>query len=66
MPNLDPFELQGKSATPPRVAPLRTIGIWLEKGKLKASGPIDEVADVYAVAQAAEAAGQDAASGVAG
>ncbi len=26
---LDPFELQGKSATPPRVAPLRTIGIWL-------------------------------------
>ena len=29
MPNLDPFELQGKSATPPRVAPLRTIGIWL-------------------------------------
>ncbi len=26
---LSPFELQGKSATPPRVAPLRTIGIWL-------------------------------------
>ncbi len=26
---LSPFELRGKSATPPRVAPLRTLGIWL-------------------------------------
>jgi hypothetical protein len=26
---LDPFELRGRSATPPRVAPLRSIGIWL-------------------------------------
>ena len=29
MPHLDPFELRGRSATPPRVAPLRTVGIWL-------------------------------------
>jgi len=26
---LDPFELQGRSATPPRVAPLRSIAVWL-------------------------------------
>ena len=26
---LDPFELQGRSATPPRVAPLWSIGMWL-------------------------------------
>lgn len=44
------------------VRSLCTIGIWLEKGHLKAAGPVDEVADVYAVAQAAEAAEQDAAS----
>jgi hypothetical protein len=37
MPKLDPFELQGKSATPPQVAPLRTIGIWLAVARRSSS-----------------------------
>ena len=38
--HLDPFELQGRSATPPRVAPLRSLGIWLGVAALIFAGLI--------------------------